>query len=268
MLFTILVIGAFVCFFPFFWMVRTSLMDLREIYQQPPLIWSEMPKWENFKAIFSENFPFFNYARNTVTIMLPVWLGTVLTSALGAYAFARFSFPLKKMWFTCILATMMLPGAVTLIPGFMIWNTLGLIDSYWPLIIPSFFGGGAFNIFLVRQFIMGLPRELDEAAFVEGAGYFYVFWRIIFPLLRPVIIVVSLFTLLGVWNDFMGPLIILYTPEKYTIALALQQFTGAYGSNFGVIMAGAVVTTIPALALFIIGQRYFINGMIMSGIKG
>lgn len=264
----ILCAGAFICLFPFFWLVRTSLMDLREIYQQPPLLWSENPHWENFHAIFSEDFPFFHYVRNTLIIMVPVTIGTLFTSSMAAYAFARLRFKGKKVWFTLVLATMMLPGAVTLIPGFMMWNTLGLIDSYWPLIIPSFFGGGAFNIFLLRQFIMGIPRELDEAAYMEGASHFWVYFKIILPLLRPGLVVVTVFTVLNTWNDFMGPLIILYSPEKFTLALALQQFTGSYGSSYGVVMAGALVTTIPAVLLFLFCQRYFIDGMVMSGLKG
>lgn len=264
----VLCLGAFVCLFPFFWLVRTSLMDLREIYQQPPLFWSKDPHWENFRAIFSEDFPFFHYVRNTLLIMIPVTIGTLLTSSMAAYAFSRLRFKGKKVWFTLVLATMMLPGAVTLIPGFMMWNTLGLIDTYWPLIIPSFFGGGAFNIFLLRQFIMGIPRELDEAAYMEGAGHFWVYFKIILPLLRPGLVVVTVFTVLNTWNDFMGPLIILYSPEKFTLALALQQFTGSYGSSYGVVMAGALVTTIPAVLLFLFCQRYFIDGMVMSGLKG
>lgn len=262
-----LCIGAFACLFPFFWLIRTSLMDLREIYLQPPLWWSEDPQWSNYLEIFSEDFPFFQYAANTMTILIPVTIGTVLTSSMAAYAFARLRFSHKKIWFTLCIATMMLPGAVTMIPSFILWNAVGFADSYVPLILPSFFGGGAFNIFLLRQFIMGVPKELDEAAYIEGAGHFWVYWKIIMPLIRPGLIVVTVFTVLGCWNDFMGPLIYLYTPEKYTLALAMQQFSSSYGSNMGVIMAGAVITTVPAVLLFIFCQRYFVNGMVMSGMK-
>ncbi len=263
----ILVLGSAVCLFPFFWLIRTSLMDLREIYRQPPLMWSESPHAENYGEIFSGEFPFFKYALNTMKILVPVTVGTVLTSSMAAYAFARLRFAGKKLWFTLCLATMMLPGAVTMIPGFIIWNELGLINTYWPLIIPSFFGGGAFNIFLLRQFIMGIPRELDDAAYIEGASFFWVYWRIILPLIRPALVVVTVFTVLGCWNDFMGPLIMLYDPNKYTLALAMQQFSGSYGSNLGVIMAGAVATTVPAVLLFLFCQRYFVNGRILSGMK-
>lgn len=259
--------GAFVCLFPFFWLIRTSLMDLREIYLQPPLWWSTDPQWSNYGDIFSEDFPFFRYAANTLTVLIPVTIGTVLTSSMAAYAFARLRFSHKKIWFTLCIATMMLPGAVTMIPSFILWNAVGFADSYVPLIVPAFFGGGAYNIFLLRQFIMGVPKELDEAAYIEGAGYFWVYWRIIMPLIRPGLIVVTVFTALGCWNDFMGPLIYLYSPEKYTLALAMQQFSSSYGSNVGTIMAGAVVTTIPAVLLFIFCQRHFVNGMVMSGMK-
>lgn len=260
-------VGAFVCLFPFFWLIRTSLMDLREIYQQPPLWWSKDPQWSNYKEIFSEDFPFFQYVKNTMTILIPVTIGTVLTSSMAAYAFARLRFSHKKFWFTMCIATMMLPGAVTMIPSFILWNEIGFANSYVPLIVPAFFGGGAFNIFMLRQFIMGIPKELDEAAYIEGAGHFWVYWKIIMPLIRPGLIVVTVFTVLGCWNDFMGPLIYLYDPEKYTLALAMQQFSGSYGSNMGVVMAGAVVTTVPAVLLFMVCQRYFVNGMVMSGMK-
>ncbi len=261
-------IGALVCLFPFFWLVRTSLMDLREIYQQPPLLWSPAPHWENFQAIFSDDFPFLLYMKNTFTIMIPVVVGTVISSSMAAYAFARIQFRLKKFWFTLVLATMMLPGAVTMIPGFMMWNYLGVVDTYVPLILPAFFGGGAFNIFLLRQFIMGIPNTLDEAARIEGAGFFWTYAKIILPLIKPSLVVVIVFTVLGTWNDFMGPLIILYSPEKYTLSLAMQQFTGSAASNYGVVMAGALMTTLPAVLLFMVCQKYFINGMVMSGLKG
>lgn len=261
-------IGALVCLFPFFWLVRTSLMDLREIYQQPPLLWSPAPHLENFQAIFSDDFPFLLYMKNTFTIMIPVVIGTVISSSMAAYAFARIQFRLKKFWFTLVLATMMLPGAVTMIPGFMMWNYLGVVDTYVPLIVPAFFGGGAFNIFLLRQFIMGIPNTLDEAAHIEGAGFFWTYAKIILPLIKPSLVVVIVFTVLGTWNDFMGPLIILYSPEKYTLSLAMQQFTGSAASNYGVVMAGALMTTLPAVLLFMVCQKYFINGMVMSGLKG
>lgn len=166
----LLSVGALICLFPFFWLIRTSLMDLREIYLQPPLLWSKDSQWANYKEIFSESFPFFKYVLNTMKILIPTTIGTVLTSSMAAYAFARLRFRHRKFWFTMCIATMMLPGAVTMIPGFIMWNKLGLINTYWPLIIPAFFGGGAFNIFLLRQFIMGVPKELDEAAYMEGAS--------------------------------------------------------------------------------------------------
>ncbi len=263
----VLILGAVICLFPFFWLIRTSLMDLREIYVQPPMLWSDAPHWENYKAIFSEEFPFVQYLKNTLTILIPVTVGTVLTSSMAAYAFARLRFAKKKLWFTLCIATMLLPGAVTMIPGFIMWNRLGLVNTYWPLIIPAFFGGGAFNIFLLRQFIMGIPRELDEAAYMEGASFFWVYRKVIIPLIRPGLAVVTVFTALGCWNDFMGPLIMLYDPEKYTLALAMQQFSSSYGSNLGVIMAGAAVMTVPAVLLFICCQRFFVNGMVMSGMK-
>lgn len=162
---------------------------------------------------------------------------------------------------------MLLPGAVTMIPNFLIWQALGCINTYVPLVLPVWFGGGAFNIFLFRQFFLTIPKELDESARIDGAGYFRIYLSILMPLLKPVIIVVTLFTFIGTWNDFFGPLLFLYDMEKYTLALGLQLFTSAYGSDFGAVMAAATVTTIPVIIVFFFGQKYFVEGLVMTGIK-
>ena len=264
----VLLAGGFISLVPFFWLIRSSFMNMLEIYTMPPILWSKHPTWDNFKTVFFANVPFFSYFLNTMKIVIPVVIGTVISSSMAAYGFARFNFPFRQGWFAICISSMMIPGAVTLIPGFLIWKNLGAVNTYWPLIIPSFFGGGAFNIFLFRQFFMTIPRELDEAATLDGAGAFRIYWQILLPSLKPVCISVILFTFMGTWNDFFGPMIYLYDMEKYTVALGLQLFSSSYGSDYGAVMAGAFVMTIPTIIIFFIGQKYFVQGIVMSGVKG
>lgn len=264
----VLFAGGFISLVPFFWLIRSAFMNMLEIYTMPPIWWSKHPTWENFKTVFFADVPFFSYFLNTIKIVIPVIIGTVVSSSMAAYGFARFNFPFKQGWFAICISSMMIPGAVTLIPGFLIWKNLGVVNTYWPLVIPSFFGGGAFNIFLFRQFFMTIPRELDEAATLDGAGAFRIYWQILLPSLKPVCISVILFTFMGTWNDFFGPMIYLYDMDKYTIALGLQLFNSSYGSDYGAVMAGAFVMTIPTIIIFFIGQKYFVQGIVMSGVKG
>lgn len=264
----VLFMGGFLSLVPFFWLIRSAFMNMLEIYTMPPIWWSKHPTWENFETVFFADVPFFSYFLNTIKIVIPVIIGTVVSSSMAAYGFARFNFPFKQGWFAICISSMMIPGAVTLIPGFLIWKNLGAVNTYWPLIIPCFFGGGAFNIFLFRQFFMTIPRELDEAATLDGAGAFRIYWQILLPSLKPVCISVILFTFMGTWNDFFGPMIYLYDMEKYTVALGLQLFNSSYGSDYGAVMASALVMTIPTIIIFFIGQKYFVQGIVMSGVKG
>lgn len=266
-LFTLLVVGATASIVPFFWLIRSSFMNMLEMYTMPPLLWSKNTSLKNFHTVFFADVPFFKYFLNTLTITVPVIIGTILSSSVAGYGFARFRFPFKRTWFALCISTMLIPGAVTMIPLFLIWQKFGQINSYTPLILPAFLGGGAFNIFLFRQFFMTIPKELDESARIDGASYIQVFIRILFPLLTPVVIVVGLFTFMGTWNDFFGPLLYLYDMDKYTIALGLQLFSSAYGSDYGAVMAGAVVMTIPTVIIFFIGQKYFVQGIVTTGLK-
>ncbi len=268
LLYAAMVLGALFSLVPFFWMLRSSFMDMIEIYIMPPLWWSRNPSWKNYFTVFLADVPFFSYLVNTVKIVLPVIFGTVLSSSLAAYGFARFDFPFRKGWFAICISSMLIPGAVTLIPGFLIWKSLGAVNTYWPLILPCFFGGGAFNIFLFRQFFLTIPRSLDEAATIDGAGPVRIYWQILLPLLRPVCITVILFTFMGTWNDFFGPMLYLYDMEKYTVSLGLQLFSSSYGADYGAVMAGAVVMTLPTVVIFFVGQKYFVEGIVTTGIKG
>lgn len=263
----LLFLGAALSLVPFFWLVRSSFMGMIEIYIMPPLWWSRNPTWDNFRNVFMADVPFLKYFINTIQIVIPVIIGTVASSSLAAYGFSRFDFPFRKGWFAICISSMLIPGAVTMIPGFLIWQKLGAINTYWPLIFPCFMGGGAFNIFLFRQFFMTLPRSLDEAATLDGCGPFRIYWQILLPLISPVCITVMLFTFMGTWNDFFGPMLYLYDMDKYTVSLGLQLFSSAYGTHAGAVMAGALVMTLPTIIIFFIGQRYFVQGIVTTGIK-
>ncbi|PAD14260.1 sugar ABC transporter ATP-binding protein [Shouchella clausii] len=263
----LLLFGATVSLLPFFWMVRSALMTSSEIFQFPPKMLPDHWQWGNFIEIF-EVVEFGLYVKNTLFILIPVLIGTVLTSCMCGFGFARLQFPGKNIWFTLIIATMMLPPAVTLIPTFMLWTELGAINTYWPLVFPSFFGGGGFFIFLMRQFFMSIPRELDEAALIDGANYVQIFVFVLLPLVKPALLVVAFFTFTNVWNDFFGPLIYLNDESLFTLALGLLQLQGTYTSDWNLIMAAATAMTLPAILVFFLGQKYFVEGVTLTGIKG
>lgn len=252
---------------PFIWMLRSSLMELQQIFIMPPQ-WIPNPvKLENYIHALTI-VPFALYFKNTMIILILGMIGTLITSTLSAYSFARLRWKGRDFWFKVILTSMMLPGAVTLIPQFLGWNALGLVGSFVPLIIPAFFGGGAFNIFLLRQFYMSIPLELDEAAIVDGASFFRIYTSIILPLSRSAIIVIAIFSFMFYWNDFMGPLIYLTDESKYTLAIGLQMFQGAYNTRWEELMAASTSIILPCVLIFIIGQKYFLEGITMSGLKG
>lgn len=252
---------------PFVWMLRSSLMELQQIFIMPPQ-WIPNPvKLENYIHALTI-VPFALYFKNTMVILILGMVGTLITSTLSAYSFARLRWKGRDFWFKVILTSMMLPGAVTLIPQFLGWNALGLVGSFVPLIVPAFFGGGAFNIFLLRQFYMSIPLELDEAAIVDGASFFRIYTSIILPLSRSAIIVIAIFSFMFYWNDFMGPLIYLTDESKYTLAIGLQMFQGAYNTRWEELMAASTSIILPCVLIFIIGQKYFLEGITMSGLKG
>lgn len=262
----ILFAGAVIVMIPLLWTICMAVKGDAEIYSL-----NFFPKeihLENFaRAITS--IPFFLYLRNTLIILIPVLFGTLLSSAIVAYGFSRFNFRGKRAWFLILLATMMLPGQITMIPQYLVFRELGWVDTFLPLIIPAFFGGGAFNIFLLRQYMSGIPKDFDEAARIDGAGPFRVFLRIIMPMCKPVLTAVAIFTFMGVWNDFNGPLIYLYDSRKFTLSLGLSFFKGMYTSQWNQLMAATILVMLPILILFFIAQQYIIDGIsISSGTKG
>lgn len=265
--YAVLLTLAVVCVVPLYWMVRSSFMKNTDIYSMRPFIfWPEEMLWSNYTDAMKAA-DFGRYAVNTLTIVAGCMIGTLATSSMAAYAFSRIKWRGRGFCFAMILTTMMLPGSVTLIPQFMIWRNLNMIDTYLPLILPSFFGGGAFNIFLLRQFFLGIPKELDEAARIDGAGPFQIFVRIILPLARSALVVVALFTFLNCWNDFFGPIIYLNTKEKFTLAVGLLQFRGDYSTKWNLLMAGSTIVVAPCIAVYLFGQKYLIEGISLTGLK-
>ncbi len=265
--YSFLLLLATVCVIPLYWMVRSSFMVNTEIYSMRPFVfWPKEMLWENYaKAWNSANFPV--YTLNTMIVVLSCMAGTCLTSAMAAYAFSRLNWKGKKQCFALVLSTMMLPGSVTLIPQFLIWRNFNLVDTLWPLILPSFFGGGAFNIFLLRQFFLGIPRELDDAAKIDGAGALQIFFRIMIPLSKSAMVVVALFTFLNCWNDFFGPIIYLNSKEHFTIAIGLLQFKGDYGTKWNLLMAASTLSVMPCILVYLFGQKYLVEGIALTGLK-
>ena len=263
----LLIIGAFFSLLPLLWMLRSSLLSSAKIFQMPPIIIPDQPQWENYTKAMTI-LPFGRYFLNSLTVVVAVVIGTVLTSSLCAYGLSRIQWKGRGLAFAAIISSMMLPTAVTLIPQFLVWNQLGVTNSFIPLIAPAWFGCGAFYIFLLRQFYMGIPRDLDESAWLDGAGHLTILSRIILPITRPSVVVVGLFAFLNTWNDFLAPLVYLNDEKKYTLALGLQLFSGLYKAEWHLLMAASCVVLAPMVILFLIGQKYFVEGITMSGIKG
>ena len=255
---------------PFVWLIRSALMNDNQIFIAPPE-WIPRPfEWSNFTGALTAQ-PFGRYFLNTMIIEVLVVTGTVATCSIAAFSFARLRWRGRNVVFAILLSSVMLPYAVTLIPTFVMWRSLGALDTFVPLTVPAFFGGaggGVFNIFLLRQFFLTIPFELDEAAYIDGASPLRVFWSIILPLSRPALVVVTIFTFIGVWNDFLGPLLYLNDESKYTLALGLASFQSVYTAQWGYLMAASAAVIAPIIVLFFFLQRYFIEGVTLTGIKG
>ena len=263
-----LTLGAALFVIPFYWLIVTSLKSLDQVFTDP-LIWVPMPiYWSNYvEALTSPAFPFLTLLKNTLFYSVLSTLGIVFSSAMIAYAFARLEFWGRDVLFGITLATMMLPGIVLLIPTYVLFQRFGWAGTYAPLIVPAFFGN-AFNIFLLRQFMLTIPWELSEAAHVDGANELVIFWRIIMPLVKPALLVVAVFHFMYAWNDFLGPLIYLDEASEYPLVLGLNAFQTRFGVQWHLIMAATLSVTFPLIVLFFVAQRYFIEGITLSGLKG
>ena len=251
---------------PLYWMLSTALKNPEQTFALPPE-WIPNPiEWRNFVSVFEE-VPFGRFIINTIIIVVFNIIGQVFAVSLVAYGFARLRFPGRSFLFLLMLSTLMIPYHVTLVPRFILFSKLGWINTYLPLIVPAF-TGSSFLIFLVRQYMMSIPFELDEAAYIDGATRFDVFWRIILPLSRPALVLVVVFTFVGTWNDFLQPLIYLNDPNLFTISLGLSFFQGTRETNWNLLMAGSLLATIPPLILFFIAQKQLIGGIAIEGLKG
>jgi ABC-type glycerol-3-phosphate transport system permease component len=261
-----LIAGLVLIFFPIAWAVSTSLKNPGDIFLFPPT-WIPNPiRWENYVQAMTEA-DFGLYFRNTAFITLVDIVAKVMSCSLVAFSFARLRWWGRDVLFMIMLSTLMLPQQVTLIPQFIIYRQLNWIDTFLPLIVPNLFGGPFFT-FLLRQFFLSIPTDLDDAARIDGCSSFGVYWRIILPLSRPALMMVAIYVFNITWNDFFGPLIYLHNRNNYTISLGLQAFQTQAGPEWHLIMAASIVAMLPVLVLFFFGQRYFIQGVVFSGVKG
>ncbi|MEZ4861286.1 MAG: carbohydrate ABC transporter permease [Caldilineaceae bacterium] len=259
--------------FPLFWTLMSSLKTPVEMAAFPPPWVPAVPQWANYERVFEiSRHPVSLWTLNSTIIVVLGTLGTLITSSLVAYSLARFEYRGRDTLFMITLATIMLPAQVTLIPQFVLFYNLGWINTLKPLWVPHWFGGGAFAIFLMRQFFLSLPRDLDEAALIDGAGFFRIFWSILLPLCKPVLATLGIIVIIDLWSDFQGPLIYLNSPEKFTISVGLRFFsnTPEVGGEpmQHLLMAACVLSMLPIIIIFFLGQRYFVQGIVMSGIKG
>jgi multiple sugar transport system permease protein len=264
--FAVVVLLAVLFLLPIYWMIVTSLKNLDEVFHDPLVWWPRRLIWHNYPDAL-DAFPFWRYLRNTASIAIPVAIGTTLSSAFVAYAFSRLRWRGRDAVFYLILGTLMIPNWVTLVPLYILFNKMGWVNTYKPLIVPAFFGD-PFSIFLLRQFFLRQPQELVDAARVDGASHLRVFLQIILPLSRPALVVVALFSFINSWTDFFNPLIYLSDPDKFTLQIGLFNFFGLHVVNWPGFMAASVVILAPIAILFVVAQRVFIEGITFTGLRG
>lgn len=266
LLHVVLIIGAFIMAMPFIWMILSSLKDISQIFLVPPKWIPDPFVWGNFKKSLTA-LPFGRAYFNSFYINVIVVVSQLITCSMAAYAFAKIRFPFRDTIFIIFLATLMVPGQVTIIPLYLIMKQIGWIDSHLSLIVPSSLLS-AFGVFLLRQFFKSIPREMEEAAIVDGANRWTLYYRIMLPLIKPALGALAIFTFLGMWNNFFNPLIFLNTPSNFTVPLMLNLFRGLYVTDWTLMMAGSAIAIVPVLIVYVIGQRYIIEGVTLSGIKG
>jgi multiple sugar transport system permease protein len=263
----LLVIVAIGMLAPFLWLGTSSLKSQMEIFQFPPRWLPSEIHWDNYTRALSAK-PFGIYLKNTLIICVLNVIAVVFTSSFCAYGFARINFRGRDFWFGIVMATLFLPYAILIVPLFLIFTQLGWVDTLLPLVVPMFFGGGAFNIFLLRQFFRSIPEDLADAARIDGCSEFGIYWRIMMPLAKPALTTVAIFTFLAAWNDLLNPLIYLRSPENFTLAVGLASFRSTLDVSWDLLLAASTVTVLPIVILFFLAQRYFIKGIVMTGLKG
>jgi len=262
----LLILTAVSMIFPFYWMVSTSFKTEAKVFAFPPQWIPYPPVFDSYQHLFFD-LPFLTYLFNSVKVSALWTLGVVLSSSLAAYAFARVRFRGREALFVITLAALMIPAQVTMIPLYIVMTRIGWVDTQLPLTVPAYFGS-AFGIFLMRQYFMTIPQELNDAAKIDGCSHFGVYWRIMMPLSKAVLATLALLSFMGSWNDLLGPVIYLYSDNLFTLPLALTRFHGMYYTEWANTMAGATISLTPILIVFLFTQQYFVRGVVLSGLKG
>jgi ABC-type glycerol-3-phosphate transport system permease component len=260
---------ALIVLIPFLWMISTSLQSSDALFQIPPQLIPAQPQWHNYADALTA-VPFLTWARNTLVICVLNVVGQVLCCTLVAYGFARLRFPGRGPLFILVLATLLLPSQITLVPQFILFSKLGWVNTFLPLTVPAFFGAGAgaFYIFLIRQYMQTIPYELDEAGRIDGANTWRILYSILLPLIKPPLTIVAVFSFTDAYNDFINPLIYLADNNKYTLAVGLSSYIGQFSSNWNWLMCAAVVILLPLLVIYYFAQRLLIGGIASVGLKG
>jgi len=262
----LLIVLSLVFLTPLVWMISTSLKKLGEVWITPIQWLPSDPQWSNYREIF-EILPLASFIKNTVFVTVLATLGDIVSAVTVAYGMSRLRWRGREFVFAGLLGTMMLPGVVVLIPQFVMFFRIGWIDTFYPLIVPSWFGS-AFYIFLLRQFMRGLPIELDEAARLDGASSLRILWQVLVPLCKSAIVTVAIFSGMAHYNNFMGPLLYLSSNDKFTLPLGLYWYQGRYGNFWHLVMAASTVSVLPLIVLFFVAQDQFVRGVSFSGIAG
>jgi ABC-type glycerol-3-phosphate transport system permease component len=275
-IYALLVFGAVLVSIPFYWLLRTSLMHEGDHFMWPPIIWPSPVVWHNYVDIFEiKAIPLTTFFRNSVVLVFAATLGELVSTSLAAFAFARLRWYGRDLLFALLIATMFLPSQVTIIPLFLLWRDMTLLNTLWPMIIPSWLGH-ALYIFLMRQFVMTIPNELDDAARIDGAGTFRIYWNIVLPLSMPALGTIAIFSFQGKWNQFFEPLIYINKTDVLPLAVGVRMFRSALMVGGGVagtiswshLLAATVVMVLPIIVVFFLAQRAFIQGIVVSGVKG
>jgi ABC-type glycerol-3-phosphate transport system permease component len=260
--------GATFFILPFIWILSTSLKEPQQIFIFPPQWIPNPARWQNFSEGWTKYLPFTTFLFNSLKISINAVIGNLVSCALPAFAFARLRARGKNLLFAAVLATMVLPLEVTIVPQYILFTNLGWNNTHWPLLVPPWLGW-PFFIFLLRQFFMTIPKDLDDAARIDGANSWRIFWNVVLPLSKPVLATVAIFAFIGNWNNYLAPLIYLRDEELLTLAIGLNQFRGQFGNiDYHLMMAVAVLVLIPVLVIFFVGQRWFVQGIALTGMKG
>ena len=264
---TLLLAGSILMMMPLIWMLSSSLKLETRVFEYPPRLIPEPARFANYVDALTYK-PFHLYLRNTVFLVTMNEIAVLFTASFCAYGFARVDFKGRSFWFTVLLAVMMLPGIVLMVPSFVIFSRLHWIDTFLPLVIPPFFGGGAFNIFLLRQFFRSIPEDLADCARIDGCNEFGIYARVMLPLAKPALTTVAIFTFIGAWNNFMGPLLYFNSSENYTVSIGLAMFRSVMRTRWDLLMAASAAMTLPMIIVFFAAQRYFVQGIVLTGLKG